>query len=368
MSLPPNCLFISQRDADADGNIDIQYVGSPEKLNKVDQRGHLAPLHMAAQWTSAARVQELIAKGANVDIRSDEHACCITPLFGAACHCNIGALDALLLAGADVTARDSNGHTALMYAIMTFKNRQHCVACARKLIAAGVPLSAQNDDGATALHFAIQADSIELATLLLEAGIDQNLCLINGHTPLYTACLRTNHAAVELLLACPGTNLDAQTNDAKDTALHCVAFYNDLEMIYMLLAAGANPRIKNAAGLLPYERADAPENARAAAILAVWSSEILCDEVMFMNEDGTAFSVSDEINKCAARLAVARQKLQNARDNRVLRLEMGCAVCKEPTAKSCSACRRVFYCSTACQQSDWRVHKKECKKTNESAK
>lgn len=363
MSLPPTCLFLSQRDAH--GNIDLHYVGSPKKLNKVDRRAHLAPLHMAAQWTSAQRVRELIAKGAIVDIRSDEHACCITPLFSAACHCNIGALDALLLAGADVEARDSNGRTALMYAVTAFENWQHRVACVRKLVAAGVPLNAQNEGGATALHFAVQAQSVELTTLLLELGIDQNLCLINGRTPLYTACTK-NCALLELLLACPGTNLDAQTNDQKATALHCAAFYGDLEMVYMLLAAGANPRIKNAAGMLPSHCAlegSGVAHSRVAAILAVWAIDVVCEEVMLMKEDGTMLNLNSEIRQRAERLALARQKLQNAKDNRVLRLKMGCAVCKAPTSNSCAACRRVYYCSNACQHTDWKAHKKECKKT-----
>ncbi len=41
-----------------------------------------------------------------------------------------------------------------------------------------------------------------------------------------------------------------------------------------------------------------------------------------------------------------------------------CAHCKKSGLKfkHCSACKSVYYCSRECQKSDWKRHKKECKK------
>jgi len=39
-----------------------------------------------------------------------------------------------------------------------------------------------------------------------------------------------------------------------------------------------------------------------------------------------------------------------------------CFVCGKETKGRCGVCRRVFYCSGACQKGHWRVHKKQCGK------
>lgn len=38
-----------------------------------------------------------------------------------------------------------------------------------------------------------------------------------------------------------------------------------------------------------------------------------------------------------------------------------CSVCENITTTRCSACSQVFYCSIAHQQSDWKIHKKNCR-------
>jgi hypothetical protein len=38
-----------------------------------------------------------------------------------------------------------------------------------------------------------------------------------------------------------------------------------------------------------------------------------------------------------------------------------CVVCMDVTGKKCSRCGVVHYCCRACQQSDWKNHKKDCK-------
>jgi ankyrin repeat protein len=45
-------------------------------------------------------------------------------------------------------------------------------------------------------------------------------------------------------------------------------------------------------------------------------------------------------------------------------MERNCAACKNSglNFKVCSACKNVHYCSRDCQKSDWKRHKKECKK------
>jgi len=38
-----------------------------------------------------------------------------------------------------------------------------------------------------------------------------------------------------------------------------------------------------------------------------------------------------------------------------------CRVCETPTRNLCEGCRKIYYCSTVCQRSHWKDHKKTCK-------
>ena len=37
-----------------------------------------------------------------------------------------------------------------------------------------------------------------------------------------------------------------------------------------------------------------------------------------------------------------------------------CSICATPTRNLCNGCRKIYYCSTECQSSDWKKHKKIC--------
>lgn len=371
MNLPPSHLFVLHATPPtASGALDLEYIGSKKQLNKIVRSTGIAPLHMAARFTHGARIHEMIAQGALVDIRAEESASCITPLFAAALHFNASALDALLLAGADVTLRDSCNRSILMYMLYTEVDHDDRLVCARKLVVAGAPLNTQADGGSTVLHLCLFEKNTALLEFLLECGADQNLPLFNGWTPLHVACSKKDYAGLELLLACPGTSVDAQTNTQKATALQHAASLGDYEMVFMLLAAGADPLLENAHGANACNYAELGGHIGIGTVLVSRALKLQVGEMFVVSGDGTLINITDEIAKRAARLALLRQKLQNAKDNRVLRLQMGCAVCKAPTSNKCAGCRHAYYCSSACQRSDWRAHKTECKsKTeNESAK
>lgn len=71
-----------------------------------------------------------------------------------------------------------------------------------------------------------------------------------GCTALHYASKTESLDCLRLLAKVPGINLDIQDNMERDTALHKVLRHSDetetaLEVVKLLVAAGANPSIKN---------------------------------------------------------------------------------------------------------------------------
>lgn len=51
---------------------------------------------------------------------------------------------------------------------------------------------------------------------------------------------------------------------------------------------------------------------------------------------------------------------QTAKENK-------CEICDTVSTLLCSKCKNSHYCSKKCQTKDWKNHKEECKKINDSA-
>jgi ankyrin repeat protein len=93
-------------------------------------------------------------------------------------------------------------------------------------------------DGTTALHWAIQADDIELATMLVGAGADVKAANRYGLRPLTLAATNGSDAAIALLLkggADPNT-----TTDSGEPVLMTAARTGRAAVVKRLIAAGAS--------------------------------------------------------------------------------------------------------------------------------
>ena len=92
---------------------------------------------------------------------------------------NPAVIEALLNAGADLSARDANGRTPLHFAAGMDKN----TAVIETLLNAGADLNARTGNGSTALHFAAGmnvnlADSnINLSDIIMLFSEDRSLLL-----------------------------------------------------------------------------------------------------------------------------------------------------------------------------------------------
>lgn len=95
---------------------------------------------------------------------------------------DLGCLNQLLEAGAEIDAQNVSGQTALMYAV---KGRSS--ACLKVLLEKRADPNLQNYDGITALHIASKLGADDCVELLLEHNAAANLATKNHLKPMYFA-------------------------------------------------------------------------------------------------------------------------------------------------------------------------------------
>ena len=134
------------------------------------------------------------------------------PLADAARNADWGVVRALVGQGADVTARQGDGATALHWAAYWDE-----VELADLLIRAGADVDAANDLGVTPLWAAAENRSAAMVRRLLDAGADPDAALLSGETPLMTAA-RVGAADVARQLLEAGAD-PAATGGRRQTAL-----------------------------------------------------------------------------------------------------------------------------------------------------
>jgi hypothetical protein len=170
---------------------------------------------------AAAAVQALVAAGADVSARTYSGA---EPLHWAALNTDAvaaaGAVQALVAAGAGVRARDDDGEEPLHW--MAFNEDATAAAAAvQALVAAGADVRARADNGREPLHCAAAnlnaAAAAAAVPALVAAGADLRACDSNGSPPLLLARERRDAASCHqlLFLLAPGAS---GTEAASDVA------------------------------------------------------------------------------------------------------------------------------------------------------
>lgn len=230
-------------------------------VNAQDRQGH-TPLHTGAmRYGPAPSIHALLAAGANVHAATDHGK---TPLHLAAASGYAERTQMLLNAGASVHATDHKGRTPLHTTAQHPDNVLNGVDNVTSLLLQrGARVDAPNAAGRTPLHAAAyHASPGSRADALLAAGADPGTRDRQGHTPLYSAVSNpevprsrrpTQMAIVNALLA-HGANLRAAT-ETGNTPLHAAARLGRHDLVYHLLAAGADPGIRNRQGHTPLDTA-----------------------------------------------------------------------------------------------------------------
>ena len=134
----------------------------------------------------------------------------------------------------DVNHRFADGSTPLQWAVYEVD-----VDEARRLIEAGADVSAANDYGATAMGLAAEIGHTELLRLLLDAGADVDSPNPEGQTALM-AVARTGNVEAARLLLDRGATVDAREHWGGQTALMWASARRHPAMMELLISHGAD--------------------------------------------------------------------------------------------------------------------------------
>jgi ankyrin repeat protein len=231
-----------------------------------------APLMWAARHGNIELMRLLLAAGADTERRdfNGDRA-----MVWAASAGQAGSIALLIAAGSPVDAPDDPYQMSpLMLAARS--GHPHAV---RILIIARADLDARDHSGGTALYEAVLTQNPESVRLLLNAGADPDIAdEILRETPLHLAAERQDGSIVRMLLAAGATPI-GWDGDGSDP-LHLAAFRGLPDNVAALLEGGADPRALDDYGLTPLmsaiegKRHEVWDNDGAAALLVPFSTDV----------------------------------------------------------------------------------------------
>lgn len=178
-------------------------------------------------------------------------------LFSACESGGVEAVRLLLDAGADVNAREGFGNTHLHvfgWSPLHVACKYGCTPIAQLLLDNSADVNALGEASETPLHVACLNGHLDLVRLLLEKGADVNARDVHDWTPLHYVCNRTlSNIEVILTLLSHGADVEARTANAQSTPIDFACGYGHVDVVKILLEAGADPRMANYDGVTPLD-------------------------------------------------------------------------------------------------------------------
>ena len=199
-------------------------------------------LYAAISFENLAEIDALLARGTNLEARVHYHEG-LSPLLWAVDLGKGKAVHHLVAKGADLNARSDAGESVLHRAL-----KQGYRQIARDLIEYGADINARDDYGKTILYNAVAAKDMELVQFLIGQGVDATMAAQDGSTLLFqvVTSLRDD-AAFEAGRLSPGARCRRQCRQRP--GLHGLAHRHPgarvrPEIVQFLLEHGANPNAR----------------------------------------------------------------------------------------------------------------------------
>jgi ankyrin repeat protein len=195
--------------------------------NGFDKQG-FSPLYAATQLSFFEGARLLLKYGADPNLSAGPES--ESPLALAASENKVDLVEVFVQNGGDANSIMGNGNTALIRAITQTVSTQ----LVEHLLNSSGDANVKNDEGTTALFQAIQANRVDLLTILLDHGADPNLP--GPKHPLWPATYKPK--VLQLLLS--------RGADCKKTPgiMELAASLKRLESISILIQAGVSPNVR----------------------------------------------------------------------------------------------------------------------------
>lgn len=207
-------------------------------VNHAMRWGNAQAIHFAAYEGNVAKLNELIADGADVEAKATAPKwpwMDVTPLHMAAEQNQAGCITVLLAAGAGVDTPDKLGRSPLYAAVEHCSEQAACELLAAGAKPAGVAGEHDWAGAYTPFELTLSTGSIDLVNEFLKHGTVADM---GGEAPIAAVDGPDRLAKLELLLPVTA-NVDAARPD-RQTALANAAMAGDVESIRLLLDHGAD--------------------------------------------------------------------------------------------------------------------------------
>jgi ankyrin repeat protein len=245
----------------------------------------------------------------------------------------------LLAQHADINAKDDEGRTPLLHALLSKSGHQ--LERVRVFLAAGADVNVKDNKGTTALHRAIHEENEDIVIELLAAGADVHAEDTHKgivYRPIHFA--KTERETRALVAA--GADVDVQDSEGL-RPLHNAVIHGCNEAVRALVEAGAHPNFPDFGGRRPLHYAKKKDT--ALLLLRLGAS------LSIANDDGTT---------AATEAAGGNKRIQDALLK--CRNTLPCKTCGSSVrVLRCSRCLSVCYCNVSCQTADWKNHKLKCR-------
>lgn len=223
-------------------------------LERLDVRYRSALIVAVRSRDGAELAKRLIAAGVDVNHPEDN-----PPLLHACLRGTAETVEALLDAGADSHATDSNGEGPLQRLLMNGVHDE-TLGIVQALLKRGADPNGHSSKHRSPLGCAAAYGQLEVCRLLLEAGAE-----INSNNYFGTALVQSGRAEIAELLLAHSAEIDAVDGLGR-SALWYACRHSPPDKVRLLLRAGADPKRADKRGVTP--QAAAERNSRSEAVLA----------------------------------------------------------------------------------------------------